>query len=61
MDGRVVLDAFDKDFLRDNPIEFVKVSPSSELSKIDASSPLWEFDEDQRSVEERLRSLGYLD
>jgi predicted AlkP superfamily phosphohydrolase/phosphomutase len=61
MDGRVVLDAFDEDFLRDNPIESVNVSSSSEPSKIDATPPLWESDQDQKNVEERLRSLGYLD
>jgi predicted AlkP superfamily phosphohydrolase/phosphomutase len=61
MDGRVVLDAFDEDFLRENPIESVNVSSSSEPSEIDATPPLWESDQDQKNVEERLRSLGYLD
>jgi len=61
MDGRVVSDAFDANFLQRNAIEFVEISSPSEPSKIGVTSPRWESEEDQKSVEERLRSLGYLD
>jgi len=61
MDGRVVLDALDANFLQRNPVEFVEISSSSETSNIGVTPPRWETEEDQKSVEERLRSLGYLD
>lgn len=61
MDGQVISAAFHEGFVEKNPIKQVDVSSSSELSGIEIPDSVWESEEDQRSVEERLRSLGYLD
>lgn len=61
MDGQVISDAFDADFLEKNPMKFAEVSSLSEFPQVDTAASVWESEEDQRNVEERLRSLGYLD
>jgi predicted AlkP superfamily phosphohydrolase/phosphomutase len=61
MDGRVISDAFYADFVERNPIKYVDISSSSGLPEAEIPDSVWESEEDQKSVEERLRSLGYLD
>ncbi len=55
MDGRVLTDALTDEFLADHPITFNKGDGS-----VQESRPAYS-DEDARKVEERLKSLGYIE
>lgn len=55
MDGRVLTELFKKEYLKSNPIEYVKEDIKVKKTKLDVYSK-----EDQERIEKRLKGLGYL-
>jgi predicted AlkP superfamily phosphohydrolase/phosphomutase len=55
MDGRVITEAFSKEFLRNNPIHYSKI-PLQMESKPGSITPA-----DEDAIADRLRSLGYME
>jgi len=55
MDGKVLEDIFEEAFLRQHPVEFVQAVKDTEEAQ-SAMSP-----EEEKTVMERLRNLGYID
>ena len=55
MDGKVLVDIFEEDFLKRNPIKYEEIKPQKE-KKI----PKGYSEEDKEKIKERLRGLGYI-
>jgi len=55
MDGKVLEDIFEEAFLRQRPVEFFEAVKETEEAQ-SAMSP-----EEEKTVMERLRNLGYID
>ncbi|RMG51117.1 MAG: hypothetical protein D6723_11165 [Acidobacteria bacterium] len=58
LDGRVIEEALDEDFLRRRPI---RRCSSSRRPSPDVASEVWESAEEEAEIRERLRELGYLE
>jgi hypothetical protein len=56
MDGRVLIEAIDPDYLTANPIEFTAAEGSPKDPDLVAYD-----DHEHQTVQERLRDLGYID
>lgn len=57
LEGRVVTEAFAPGYLERHPLKF---SEAEEGLPAEVPQELWESEEDQKKIEERLRGLGYL-
>jgi hypothetical protein len=56
MDGKVVVDAIEEDFLRESPVQYAE----SYETEAPGGEALSFSDEELEDLEGRLRSLGYL-
>lgn len=57
LEGRVMTEAFAPGYLEEHPVEF---SEAEEDFLAETPQALWESEEDQKKIEERLRGIGYL-
>lgn len=55
MDGRVLTELFEEEFLKEHPIVYAEAAPEVEGQPVELSA------EDQEAVLERLKGLGYID
>jgi hypothetical protein len=54
LDGKVIQDAFTVDFRESNPVRIESASAPPDAGKLDLSA------DEEKMIEEKLRSLGYL-
>jgi hypothetical protein len=59
MDGRVLVEALDEEFVAANPIEYVAVEDDAEVEAVDSARASFTQDESEL-IAKRLQALGYI-